>query len=83
MATISLVFPGCVVEEENFAPTASFTVSPSSGNTETVFVFDASNSADPEDPADNLLIRWDFNDDSNWDTDWITDKLYNIQYNYL
>lgn len=74
------MFQGCIVEEENFSPTASFTVSPNSGNLQTVFVFDASGSADVEDATEDLLIHWDFNGDGVWDTDWITDKKYNIQY---
>lgn len=79
-AIISFVFTGCIIEDENFAPTASFTVTPDSGNLQTVFVFDASGSADVEDGSADLFIRWDFNGDGSWDTDWITDKKYNIQY---
>ncbi len=75
-----LFFSGCIIEEENFAPTASFTILPTSGNLQTVFVFDASASADVEDATADLFIRWDFNGDGSWDTDWITDKRYNIQY---
>jgi len=77
---ITLMFEACVIEEENFAPTASFTVSPDNGSTETVFVFDASASADPEDSGSQLQLRWDFNGDNTWDTDWITEKFYNIQF---
>lgn len=77
---ISLIFTGCEILEENYAPTASFTVSPDSGNTETIFVFDASSCADPEDDISNLQIRWDFNGDGVWETEWITDKIYNIQF---
>lgn len=39
---IILMFQACIIEEENTAPIASFTVSPNSGNTQTVFIFDAS-----------------------------------------
>lgn len=80
VALTGLLFEGCVVDEENFAPTAAFTVTPNSGSFQTVFVFDASNSADPEDAIDQLQIRWDFNGDGVWDTEWISEKIYNIQY---
>ena len=75
LSIIGLTFTGCVTEEENFSPTASFTVNPNTGNTETVFVFDASGSADPEDPTDNLLIRWDFNNDGELETEWMKMEL--------
>ena len=80
IAIISLMFQGCEIEDDNFPPTASFTVSPYSGTTETVFVFDATTSTDIEDPIDDLQIRWDFNGDGVWDTDWIFEKYYNIQF---
>ena len=80
MTIIGLMFQGCEIENNNYAPVASFTVSPYSGTTQTVFVFDASASADVEDPTTQLLIRWDFNGDGVWDTDWIIDKSYGIQF---
>ena len=80
VASISVMFQGCEIENNNYAPVASFIVSPYSGTTETVFVFDASASADVEDPTTQLLIRWDFNGDGVWDTDWIIEKFYSIQF---
>ena len=79
-AYFSLSIAGCEVEEENYTPTASFTVSPTSGTTETIFFFDASASADVEDATADLVVHWDFNNDGVWDTDWITEKGYSIQY---
>jgi subtilisin family serine protease len=35
---------------------------------------DASASTDPESPAGDLLVRWDFGDDSVWDTAWSLGK---------
>lgn len=60
MTNIGPMLQGCKIENDNFPPTASFTVSPYSGATETIFVFDASESADLEDQANQLLISWDF-----------------------
>ncbi len=68
------------INDENTAPTASFTVSPSSGTTNTLFQLDASESADLEDPLEDLEVRWDFNGDGSWDTDWSVEKIINYQY---
>jgi len=52
----------------NQPPSASFTVTPATGDTSTVFQFDASGSQDAEDPPGDLLARWDWNSDGTWDT---------------
>ncbi|MCF8234777.1 MAG: hypothetical protein K9G67_07095 [Bacteroidales bacterium] len=62
-------------EDINVPPTASFTVTPDSGTTETLFKFDASASHDNETPLDALQVRWDFDGDGSWDTDWSVEKL--------
>jgi len=54
----------------NTPPVANVTVSPLSGNTNTVFTFDASNSIDAQTPTQYLQVRWDFNDDGIFDTDF-------------
>jgi uncharacterized protein (TIGR02145 family) len=71
------------VEEEagNTPPTASFTVNPDEGTTETEFYFDASGCSDNEDSTDDLEVRWDWENDGNWDTGWSTDKTEIRQYN--
>jgi CSLREA domain-containing protein len=58
----------------NTAPTASFTVQPASGNTQTTFLFDASGSSDPEDSTSALEVRWDWQNDGVYDTNWSTNK---------
>ncbi len=58
----------------NIKPTALFTTSPESGTIETKFSFDGSGSTDPEDAADDLRIRWDWNNDGIFDTDYSTVK---------
>jgi len=58
--------------ESNTAPTASFTVAPTSGTTDTTFQFDASTSSDEQDSVATLQVRWDWEDDGTWDTQWST-----------
>lgn len=63
----------------NRAPTANFTVTPSAGDAATVFQFDASGSADPEDAADTLEVSWDFDGNGVW-TDWTRTKTASHSY---
>ncbi len=70
---------GCIIEDGN-PPVAFFTVTPSSGNTNTTFYFDASGSSDTEDTISDLKVRWDFDGDGNWDCDWIYDKTASHKY---
>lgn len=58
----------------NTAPTASFTISPTSGDTNTSFAFDASASSDTETATADLLVRWDFDNDGTFEVDWTTTK---------
>ena len=53
-------------------PVASFVVTPSSGDTNTVFLFDASASENPQNATDSLDVRWDWENDGVWDTKWVT-----------
>ena len=52
--------------DENHSPTADFTVTPETGDTSTVFTFDASASTDPEQGSDSLLYSWDFTGYHDW-----------------
>jgi PKD repeat protein len=59
-------------------PTASFTVSPTQGTIDVVFEFDASSSHDNGSnptPVEELLVRWDWENDGYFDTDWSTTKV--------
>ncbi len=58
----------------NRIPIALFTVEPSTGNTSTLFRFDASESFDGESDADELKVRWDWENDGVWDTELSTDQ---------
>ncbi len=67
-------------EPANTAPTASFSVSPISGDLTTVFTVNASASRDNEDPRDSLQVKWDWENDGKWDTDWSFEKVLTHQY---
>ena len=70
---IPLLFTACD-DKNNTRPTPMFTISPSYGNVETVFSFDASEVRDAEDPVENLQVRWDWESDSIFDTEFSTEK---------
>lgn len=65
---------------QNTAPTASFTVSPESGTSATIFTFDASSCGDNEESSENLQVRWDWENDGTWDTNYTTTKTAIHQY---
>ncbi len=71
---------------ENNAPVPVFSVSSTSGNTETNFSFNAENSYDKEDESSLLEVRWDFNGDEIWDTNYSVtkqiDHIFQIPGNY-
>jgi len=52
----------------NSPPIAAFTVSPTTGTTETLFQFDASSSSDDQTPSASLRVRWDWQNDGRYDT---------------
>lgn len=61
-------------------PDACFSVSPSSGTTNTAFQVDAGCSTDTETPAISLQVRWDWENDGVYDTAWTTDKTADHTY---
>lgn len=62
-----LLVSSCNQDPINQPPEAFFTISPDSGETETLFVLDASGSHDPEDPDSVLEYRWDYENDGIYD----------------
>jgi uncharacterized protein (TIGR02145 family) len=64
----------------NTAPSASFTVSPESGSTSTIFNFDASGSSDNEDNFSQLRFSWDWENDGTWDVENSTNHNPTHQY---
>jgi formylglycine-generating enzyme required for sulfatase activity len=71
---------GDKAENPNLEPTASFTVDPTAGTSETDFQVDASACSDAEDPVSALQVRWDWENDGTWDTDWSPTKTNSHQY---
>ncbi len=56
-------------------PTASLSVDPFTGTTETIFHFDASVSNNHEKCQCRLHYRWDWESDGHWDTEWSSNPL--------
>ena len=82
-AATVLTVNSCKKDEDNVpntTPKASFTVTPSSGTTDTQFEFDASGCSDKEDATSTLKVRWDWDNDGSWDADWSPNKIINHQY---
>ncbi len=68
---------------DNYAgrsPVAAFTVSPTSGDKNTTFNFDASACYDYDEPTGSLQVRWDWDGDGSYDTNYSTTKTATHQY---
>ena len=63
-------------------PVPVISIVPESGNTDTIFSFDASGSYDYEDPFEDLLFRWDFDGDGSWDTDFTDEVIFFHKYTH-
>ncbi|MFA5815566.1 MAG: FISUMP domain-containing protein [Bacteroidales bacterium] len=63
------------------APQPGFTISPSSGNLRTEFVFDAGKTRDDEDSLNTLKLRWDWDGDGNFDTEFSEQTVVSHFYN--
>lgn len=61
-------------EKENTPPQAKFSIDPTTGDDETIFIFDASASFDMEDPVEDLMVRWDWDGDDDFDTQYASKK---------
>jgi parallel beta-helix repeat protein len=58
----------------NTAPVASFTIDIPAAPVGVTFSFDASSSSDSQDPAETLMVRWDWDGDGMWDTEYSCNK---------
>ena len=65
------------IEVRNDPPNAAFTAVATSATT---VIVDASASSDTESAAENLLVRWDWENDGTWDTDFATEKIAEYDY---
>lgn len=61
-------------------PVPVINIIPEAGTTDTIFIFDASLSHDPNDDVEELLFRWDFEGDGEWDTDFSNELIYEHKY---
>ncbi len=87
--SLAIVISSCKKDEDNDdtnnpdpnnPPTASFTISPVMGSTNTQFTFDASASSDDNDAITDLEFRWDYNGDGTWNTQYTNSSQSNYQY---
>jgi len=63
----------------NAPPTVDFAWTPSSGDTSTIFSFNAT-AADDHDSPSSIQVRWDWTGDGTWDTAWSTTKTASQSY---
>ena len=75
---ILLILLAC--NKNNFPPVPRFSIVPNKGNTESLFLFDARQSADDNDTGKDLLVRWDWDNDGEWDTDYSLEHVQQYQY---
>ncbi len=61
-------------------PVPVINIIPEAGTTDTIFIFDASLSHDPNDDVGELMFRWDFEGDGEWDTDFSNELVYEHKY---
>lgn len=76
--TVSLFYK--CSKPENLPPIADFSFFPASGDSSTIFTFDASGSKDDIDYLEALLVRWDANNDGIWDTELSRDKVFSHKF---
>lgn len=72
----------CEKSGQGSAPIAGFTISPDSGDIETIYTFNASACSDIKDNVSDLSVRWDWESDSVWDTQFSTTKIIQKRFNY-
>lgn len=70
---------GCEKDEDN-NPNVSFTITPSTGTTNTLFEFDASSCTGNNDSSYYLEVRWGWENDGVWDTQFSWTKTATHQY---
>jgi PKD repeat protein len=68
------------VYDDTNLPVIALSITPESGNTSTLFEFDASASHDPNYSIDDLEVRWDWENDGIFDLDWNSQKIESHQY---
>jgi len=79
LISISILFQYCL--KEKLPPIARFNITPSKGNTESIFVFDASISRGDNNEYNEIEARWDWNNDGKWDTKFSSNLIAEYQFN--
>ncbi|MFC2117265.1 FISUMP domain-containing protein [Bacteroidota bacterium] len=69
------------VKDDLLGPTAKFIIHPSIGNTQNIYVFDASQSGYNDNSQESIVIRWDWENDEEWDTDFSSELIQQHQFN--
>ena len=67
LGVVDIVLSNSVKRVLNSVPKAFFEILPPSGDIDTTFTFNASNSYDKEDDIASIMVRWDFDNDGIWD----------------
>ena len=76
---IPVIIQFCV-KDEIFPPIAKFSILPSVGNTQSNYIFNASESRDANNSQEIINIRWDWENDGIWDTPFSSDFIQQHQY---
>ena len=76
---IVIVFQFCI--KEKLPPIARFSITPTLGYIESIFVVDASLSKNDQDIHENLEARWDWENDGEWDTKFSNEMILEHKYN--
>lgn len=69
-----------VVYADSLPPIPAFTVEPDSSSVATIFLFNAGGSSDPYTPQNQLMYRWDWQNDGSWDTPFMSDSTFYHKY---
>lgn len=69
--------------EGNNPPDPVFNLNPNAAPPGTMVYFDASQCSDIEDPQEELMVRWDWENDGSWDTEYSTTKTAEHLYQYI
>jgi len=77
---ISIILIDTIIPPQ--APVPIISISPETGNTDSIFSFDALGSYDLETPAEDLVFRWDFDGDGLWDTDYTQENPFLHKYTH-
>jgi uncharacterized protein (TIGR02145 family) len=77
---ISIIIIDTVIPPQ--APVPVINITPDSGNTDSIYSFDASGCYDFEDPFEDLLYRWDFDGDGSWDTEFSNEGIFHHKYSH-